>query len=195
MHSLDEKDQQILRVLHQNARMPFSQIAEEVDLSGPAVADRVKRLQQTGIITGFTIDIDRTQIRSGVPVFVQITSHSHDANQLLSEINDSERVEHVFVTANGSIWFSAHADPANIRDSLLDVVEAPDIDYEVTLLDQITWTRTLDTMEFDLTCAECGNTVDDQGTAWRIDETEYRFCCTSCESQFKERYTNYQEAT
>lgn len=194
MHTLDNKDQQILRLLRQNARIPFSRIAEEIDLSGPAVSDRVERLEQTGIITGYTIDIDQTQLRSGIPVLVQITNHSQAIDQLKQELERSKRVEHVFFTANGTIWFSAHANEARIRESLLELFDSNDIGFEVTLLDEISWVPTIDTVEFDVTCAECGNSVDEQGTSWKIDETEYRFCCPSCASQFKERYQQLEEA-
>lgn len=194
MHTLDNKDQQILRLLRQDARIPFSQIAEEIDLSGPAVSDRVERLEQTGIITGYTIDIDQSQLQSGIPVLVHVTNHSPDVDQVKTKLQHAARVEHVFIAANGTIWFSAHADETRIRESLLDLFESNDIEFEVILLDEISWVPSIDTVEFDLTCAECGNSVDEQGTSWRNDDTEYRFCCTSCASQFKERYQQLEEA-
>ncbi len=194
MHTLDEKDQQILRLLRQNARIPFSRIAEEVDLSGPAVSDRVDRLEQTGIITSYTIDIDQSQLRNGISVLVQITTHPTDPTQLTETLQHSEKVEHVFITANGKIWFTAYADESKIRESLQDLLESSDIEFEVVLLDEISWTPSISTMEFDLSCAECGNSVDEQGTSWRTDDTEYRFCCPSCEAQFKERYQEFEQA-
>lgn len=194
MRTLDDKDKQILRLLRQDARIPFSQIGEKIGLSGPAVADRVNRLEETGIITGYTIDIDHAQLQSGIPVLVEITNQSADPNQLKKELEQSENVEHVFITANGTIWFSAHAIHSRIRESLRDLFESSDIEFEVTVVDEMSWMPSISTMEFDISCAECGNSVDEQGSAWRIDETEYRFCCTSCEAQFKERYHEFDQA-
>lgn len=194
MHTLDDKDNQILRLLRQDARIPFSQIGEKIDLSGPAVADRVERLENTGIINGYTIDIDQAQIRMGITVLVQITNQSVNPNQLKKELEQSENVEHVFVTANGRVWFSAHVDQSRVRESLLSLFDSSGVEFDVTLLDEMSWKPSIDTVEFDIACAECGNSVDEQGTAWRIDETEYRFCCTSCEAQFKERYHEFDQA-
>jgi len=47
MRDLDETDMEILSLLAENARRSFSAIGEEVGLSGPAVSDRVTRLQET----------------------------------------------------------------------------------------------------------------------------------------------------
>lgn len=194
MGVLDNIDREILRMLRADARTPFSTIAEKVGLSGPAVSDRVQRLQEIGIITRFTIDIDRTQLRSGIPVFVQITGSSYDVNELKASLNDSSIVEHVFITADGSVWFLAHADESRIRESLHALFDSTEIQYEVTLLDDFSWNPSLNSVEFDITCAECGNTVDHQGTTWRDDDHVYHFCCSSCESQFRNEYHRLEEA-
>lgn len=72
MRDLDETDMEILSLLAENARRPFSAIGEENGLSGPAVSDRVTRLQEAGVINHFTIDVDRSQLKAGVPVLIQL---------------------------------------------------------------------------------------------------------------------------
>ena len=52
MRDLDETDLEILQLLLSNARRPYSDIADVVGLSPPAVSDRVSRLQETGRING-----------------------------------------------------------------------------------------------------------------------------------------------
>ena len=59
---LDKIDLEIVRLLSEDARRPFSDIAEHVGLSPPAVSDRVDRLQEQGIIRQFTVDIDRQKL-------------------------------------------------------------------------------------------------------------------------------------
>jgi len=65
-------------------------------------------------------------------------------------------------------------------------------DYTVTLVDDVEWTPTIDGVEFALTCAECGNTVDSEGETARIDDEVYHFCCSSCLSRFEERYRQFE---
>lgn len=58
--NLDEIDLEIVRLLADDARRPFNDIADRVGLSPPAVSDRVDRLREQGVIQRFTIDIDRS---------------------------------------------------------------------------------------------------------------------------------------
>ncbi|HZX17324.1 MAG TPA: Lrp/AsnC family transcriptional regulator [Pseudomonas sp.] len=50
---MDKFDQQILALLRADARMPVSQIAREVNLSRSAVSERIRQLEQGGIISGY----------------------------------------------------------------------------------------------------------------------------------------------
>ncbi|MFB6186219.1 MAG: TRASH domain-containing protein, partial [Halobacteriaceae archaeon] len=71
-------------------------------------------------------------------------------------------------------------------------------DYQITsidveLIDSAEWSPDLAGVEFALTCAQCGNTVDSEGTAARIDGELYQFCCPSCESRFQDKYDQLQQ--
>jgi len=65
MRTLDETDREIIRLLLADARRPYSDIAERVDLSAPAVSDRVDRLREVGVIQGFTLRIDGDALSDG----------------------------------------------------------------------------------------------------------------------------------
>lgn len=194
MRDLDETDLEILSMLAANARQPFSAIGEAVGLSGPAVSDRVTRLQEAGIINQFTIDIDRSQLRAGVPILVQLECQAGDHEAVRDRLRDTEGIEHVFVTAEGEVWFYARSEGGAIRnwiDSLLEGFD--DIPYSVTLVDELEWTPTVDGMSFALTCAECGNTVDSEGETIRLDGEMYHFCCSSCSARFQDRYQRLED--
>jgi Lrp/AsnC family leucine-responsive transcriptional regulator len=55
MEAMDQIDRDILSLLTRNGRMRWGELAAAVHLSPNAVADRVRRLQRTGVITGFTL--------------------------------------------------------------------------------------------------------------------------------------------
>ncbi|AGB30063.1 regulatory protein MarR [Natrinema pellirubrum DSM 15624] len=194
MRDLDETDMEILRLLGENARRPFSEIADEVDLSGPAVSDRVDRLEEAGIINRFTIDVDQSQLRAGVPVFVQVTAPPGTVEDCRTAAAEADAVEHVFVTADGGVWFYARAQVQRVREWLEGLLpDAAGIAYDVTLMDDAEWTPSLDGTQFALTCAECGNTVDSEGESSRIDGDVYHFCCSSCQGRFEDRYDRLEE--
>ncbi|HUO83594.1 MAG TPA: Lrp/AsnC family transcriptional regulator, partial [Thermoanaerobaculia bacterium] len=56
--SLDALDRQILAILLHDGRTPAAQIADEVGLSRPAVADRIDKLEKNGVIEGTTVVVD-----------------------------------------------------------------------------------------------------------------------------------------
>jgi len=193
MRELDETDMEILSLLAANARRPFSEIGEEVGLSGPAVSDRVERLQETGIIENFTIDVDRAQLRAGVPVLIRVDVPAGALEDARERLRDADGVDHVFVTAEGDLLFYARAEAQNVRTWVDGLFDGVGVEYTVTLVDEFEWTPSIDGVEFALTCAECANTVDSEGETTRIDGDVYHFCCSSCLSRFEDRYQRLEE--
>ncbi|QCC51306.1 winged helix-turn-helix transcriptional regulator [Halapricum salinum] len=196
MRDLDETDLEIMELLLSNARRPYSDIAEVVGLSAPAVSDRVERLQEMGIIERFTLAIDRSQLRKGIPVLVtlDLASNGPETSALAETFLAADAVEHVFTTAEADLVVFARVPDNDVASWLTDTVEGDVIDdFAVTLLSQAEWSPDLGGTEFALSCAQCGNTVDNEGTAARIDGDLYQFCCPSCEARFEEKYEELQQ--
>ena len=61
---MDETDKKILNLLKENARAPYSEIAQQVALSSPAVKERITKMEYLGIIEKYTINITSTLTRS-----------------------------------------------------------------------------------------------------------------------------------
>lgn len=55
---LDALDQRILEILVEDARISLKDLAKQVRLSSPSVSERLRRLEERGVIRAFTIDID-----------------------------------------------------------------------------------------------------------------------------------------
>lgn len=69
---MDNVDRKIVRLLQDNARMPLKAIAEEVFMSSPAVAARIERLQEAGILIGFHALVDETKLGYPVKAFISL---------------------------------------------------------------------------------------------------------------------------
>jgi Lrp/AsnC family leucine-responsive transcriptional regulator len=67
---LDKLDLQILTLLTKDGRAPAAQIADRVGLSRPAVADRIEKLERSGVIRGTTVVVDPAAIGRNVTAFV-----------------------------------------------------------------------------------------------------------------------------
>lgn len=78
---MDDLSWKILELLQQNARMPFSEIGRQVGLSAPAVAERVRRLEETGVIRGYQAVVDPSKLGYTLEVFIraEVTHSNHDA--------------------------------------------------------------------------------------------------------------------
>lgn len=67
---LDPTDLAILRELQANARITYSEVGRRVALTPPAVAERVRRLEDAGVITGYRLDLDLAKV--GYPVMAVV---------------------------------------------------------------------------------------------------------------------------
>jgi Lrp/AsnC family leucine-responsive transcriptional regulator len=67
---LDELDLRIVDLLLKDGRTPAAQIAEQIGLSRPAVADRLDKLERQGVIRGTTAVVDPTALGRAVTAFV-----------------------------------------------------------------------------------------------------------------------------
>jgi DNA-binding Lrp family transcriptional regulator len=76
--SLDEKDLAILRLLQQNARITVREIAAAIHLSTTPVHERIKRMEETGVIRQYATLLDNTKVKKGLIVicYVSIKEHS-----------------------------------------------------------------------------------------------------------------------
>jgi Lrp/AsnC family transcriptional regulator, leucine-responsive regulatory protein len=70
---LDAIDRRILRLLREDGRMSHAAIAKTVGLSGPAVHDRVRKLEAVGIISGYTAVLDPVALDRSHVAFVMVT--------------------------------------------------------------------------------------------------------------------------
>ncbi|MDX2161057.1 MAG: Lrp/AsnC family transcriptional regulator [bacterium] len=71
----------ILRRLQENARLTFREIGEAVGLTAPAVAERVRRLEETGVISGYHAEIDPARAGLTVRAFVHLNSNTRQSER------------------------------------------------------------------------------------------------------------------
>ncbi|EOH79385.1 MULTISPECIES: Lrp/AsnC family transcriptional regulator [Enterococcus] len=67
---MDETDRKILNLLKENARAPYSEIAQQVALSSPAVKERITKMEDLGIIEKYTININYQKIGKNITAFI-----------------------------------------------------------------------------------------------------------------------------
>src|SRR4051794_16214855 len=70
--ALDRTDWQILAELQRDGRLSFNQLGKRVSLSSPAVAERVRRLEEVGVIAGYEARVDAAKAGLPLTAFVQM---------------------------------------------------------------------------------------------------------------------------
>ncbi|MCX2818038.1 AsnC family transcriptional regulator [Haladaptatus sp. F3-133] len=184
--TLDDTDAEILRALVEDGRKPYSEIADEVGMSSPAVIDRVDGMREKGVIEGFEARLDPSVLGT-TRLVVRFGVSPSDTRSVADTLAHDGRVENVYVSADATVTVIANAEPDE-ASSLAEEADAEvhRIDVEVVVDER--HTPTVRRPSFAPDCVECGNTVDEEGVTTRIAGDVYHFCCTSCESAFRDRY-------
>lgn len=78
MVTLDHIDRKIIDLLQANARRTNAEIAEEVGLAAPSVFERIRKLEQRGVIRGYTVEVDPEALGKTLTAFIRLTAAYDD---------------------------------------------------------------------------------------------------------------------
>ena len=93
--NLDQKDLAILRLLQQNARITVKEISDNVHLSTTPVYERVKWMEETGVIKQYATLVDHSKVKKGLMVicYVSLKQHNKTAGtKFIKAINEMNEV-------------------------------------------------------------------------------------------------------
>tara|TARA_B000000475_G_scaffold236067_1_gene203912 strand:+ start:94 stop:519 length:426 start_codon:yes stop_codon:yes gene_type:complete len=118
---LDNKDKKIINILKASGREPASSISEKIGMSVPTVIDRIKKLQETGIIEGYKAVVNSKKIGLDVSAIITIISESSsEYSNLVSNAIKEEFVEKCFTTTgNGSHVLLVNVENTDSLEKLL----------------------------------------------------------------------------
>ena len=88
---MDDLDRKILALLAKNARMPVKEIAEKVALTSPAVSSRIHKLETDGIISGYTVMLNRPSDRVYVDALISLSVAPSQRDELVELMKNSKR--------------------------------------------------------------------------------------------------------
>ena len=109
-YKIDRIDQKILTFLIANARMPFLEIARECGISGAAIHQRVKKLEDAGIIVGSRLEVDPKALGHDVCAYIGIrVSEANMFNSVIDSLkNIPEVVECHYITGKFSLFIKLY---------------------------------------------------------------------------------------
>jgi Lrp/AsnC family transcriptional regulator, leucine-responsive regulatory protein len=97
---LDELDEQIIDLLRDDARRTITDIAKRVNLSPAPVKRRIDRLEQLGVITGYTVAVDHDLIGPSIEAFTELRfAGDADIDEILAAVEEIPEIREVFTMA------------------------------------------------------------------------------------------------
>ena len=126
MDRIDEIDVKILELLQENGRMKRNAISEVVGLSVPSVSERMRKLEERGVISGYHAVVEPKRIHYDITAFIRVTvdgsSHYPAFVEEMSEI--AEVLEVHSVTGEGSHIIKIRTRNTTSLERLLSKVQA-----------------------------------------------------------------------
>ena len=119
--NIDATDRAILDILKHNARIQWREIGEQIHMTGQAVGDRVRKLKIAGIITGFSTDINLSQIGETTVNYITVIMSTNDHKGFLKLTQEANCITEVYRTS-GHGCYLLRTETTN-QDSLEQTLE------------------------------------------------------------------------
>src|ERR1017187_8048732 len=100
---LDEIGRNLLSALQGDARLSYAELGRRIGLSPAATAERLRRLEEAGIVTGYRVEIDREAIGLPVLAIVRLSCDGVKYRPFLKAVQAMERVMECHHVAGGSV--------------------------------------------------------------------------------------------
>jgi Lrp/AsnC family leucine-responsive transcriptional regulator len=119
--NLDETDRRVLVELQRDARLSLAELGRRVGLSPPAVAERVRRLTDDGVIRGFRIDVDPRALGYALSAIVRIRPAPRQIAKVAQLARDTpEVVECHRITGEDCFFLKAHVRDVEHLEEVID---------------------------------------------------------------------------
>lgn len=126
MERVDDIDVRILQLLQGSGRMKRSEIAEDVGMSIPSVSDRMRKLEERGVITGYCAVVDAKRLRFDITAFIRVSIErsDHYGDFVEQAMSLPEVLEAHSITGDGSHILKIRTRDTTSLEKLLSQVQA-----------------------------------------------------------------------
>jgi Lrp/AsnC family transcriptional regulator, leucine-responsive regulatory protein len=121
---LDHIDWKILKELQEDARTSFAELGRRVGLTTPAVIERVRKLEDAKIITGYRVEIDTAKVGLPITAFVRMSISGVDYSQIVRTAEETKEILECHRGTGG--------------DSFIMKVAVADVEHLQNLIDKLT---------------------------------------------------------
>ena len=126
MHSMDDIDVKILEILQKQGRTRRNDLAEKVDLSLPAVSERLRKLEESELITGYFAKVDHKRLGKDITAFITVTvdSSKHFGSFVEHTSATDEILECHAITGDGTHILKIRTENTSSLEKLLAKIQS-----------------------------------------------------------------------
>jgi len=118
---LDAVDREIIGELAQHGRISFAELGRRVSLSSPAVTERVRRLEQIGVIRGYRAEIDPRALGYAITAIVRVKPAVRQLSKIAALAADIPQIEECLrITGEDCFYMKLHLGSIEELPSVLD---------------------------------------------------------------------------
>lgn len=122
---MDITDAKILEILQEDGRISMKELGKRVSLTSPAVSERVKRLEENGVIKGYKAIVEPVRLGLNVSVIIHVGLNVSAHKTFLNFVNQHPAiVECHHVTGNDCMTIKAMVSDTLELETLLDEIQA-----------------------------------------------------------------------
>lgn len=193
---LDPLDAAILRLLRDDARLSFRDVAQATGSTVPTVSARVKALEDIGLIRGYHADVD-IALSGGALVHVTLHAKPSEARRIADDLARAPGVEDVALLSGGHVHARVRLRPPDMgAPQLHETLAAMDgvLSYDVREVLAARETRAhADLPErVDVRCHQCQGPIHETPVRKAFGARTHVFCCRTCLATFGARHAKLE---
>ncbi len=125
---LDELDLRLLRLLMEDSKTPYYEIAEQLELSRASITKRVNALIAKGVIERFTVYVNPKKIKLDITILFEIITAPSHTRQIMGELTKQPEIGEIFMSSASSLFaFAYFRDSAHLNEFLSFLQQLPGV--------------------------------------------------------------------
>ena len=118
---MDEMNRRLLGELQADSRMTMAELARRVGMSAPAVTERVQRLEQSGVLAGYRLELDPAALGWTVAAFVRVRPTGGQLSKIIELADAMPQVSECHrITGEDCLLLKVHAETMTDLENSLD---------------------------------------------------------------------------
>jgi DNA-binding Lrp family transcriptional regulator len=190
---LEKVDIKILKILQEDGRASYRDIAKKVGVTTPTVSSKVSMYEQMGILRGFGARLDANALGE-VSVLLSVKCKPSDVPKIANKLKALEDVREVYLV--GGSWINAKVtltDALHLNEFLSRLTQIEKIlDYEYkTIMETIKEEPRAvlsEGINAVLTCFYCKKPMHDKPVKIKLDGKDHFVCCNVCAREYMKKY-------